>query len=110
MSAGGILKRSITLALALLVALAAAWLFTPGPSRFRSFDPEAVGQAEAELWRAYYERRRVDLASGLMLNANRDFGLSPFDSIRAGLSAAEAARTFQRSRSRAGARKRRFRR
>jgi hypothetical protein len=93
-------RRPITLLLILLIALAALWMFTPGPNRFRSFDPNAVAHAEAELWRAYYERRRIDLASGLVLNAHRDFGLSPFDSARAGLSAAEAARTFQRSRSR----------
>jgi hypothetical protein len=97
------LKRPLTLGIALLVALGAIWLFTPGESRFRTFDPEAVGGAEAQLWRAYYERRRIDLASGLMLNAQRDFGLSPFDSIRAGLAAADAARTFQASRSRAEA-------
>src|SRR5215467_10972545 len=98
-----IFRRPVTLTLALIVALGAVWFFTPGPNRFRTFDPVAVGRTEAVMWRAYYERQRLRLMAGLMLNANRDFGLSPFDSIRAGFSAAEAARTFQRSRSRAAA-------
>lgn len=95
-----IFRRPVALALALALALAAGWFFTPGPNRFRRFDPVAVGRTEAVMWRAYYERRRLRLMMGLMLNANRDFGLSPFDSLRAGCAAAEAARTFQRSRSR----------
>lgn len=88
---------------AFLLAAVLVWLFTPPPNKFRTFDPAVVGRDEAELWRAYYEHRYADLASGLTLTENRDFGLSPLDSTRSGLAAANAARIFQRSHSRAEA-------
>ena len=78
---------------AIMIVLAA----TPGPNRFRSFDPDELGAAEADLWRAYYERRRVDLALGLVSYERRSFGLSLWDSLNSGLSAANAARIFQDS-------------
>jgi hypothetical protein len=93
-------SRTVLLLGVLVLAAAMLWAVIPGPDRFRSFDPEEVAHAETEMWRAYYERRRVDLATGLVFNARRNFGLSPYDSARAGLAAAQAARTFQRSRSR----------
>jgi hypothetical protein len=97
-------SRTVLVVGVLVLAAAMLWAVIPGPDRFRTFDAQAVAHAETELWRAYYERRRLSLLSGLMLSAHRNFGLSPYDSARAGLAAAEAARTFQRSRSRAEAR------
>lgn len=97
------LIRPVTFALALLVALAAAWVFAPRPDRFRTFDPRAVGHAEMQMWRAYYERTPLQLSTGLVLNASWDFGFSPYDSARLGYQAGMAARTFQRSHSRAEA-------
>jgi len=85
---------------AILLAAMLVWLFTPPQNKFRSFDPAVVGKAESDLWRAYYEHRTADLARGLTLTENRDFGLSPADSARSGLAAANAARIFQRSHSR----------
>jgi hypothetical protein len=85
---------------AFLLAGALVWLFSPPPNKFRSFDPVVVGRDEANLWRAYYEHRYGDLANGLTLAENRDFGLSPLDSTRSGIAAANAARIFQRSHSR----------
>jgi hypothetical protein len=96
-------RRPILGGLAALFAVAAVWALTPGESRFRSFDPVAVGKAEAELWRAYYERRKFDLAIELALGNHRAFGLSPYASVRSSASATRAARQFQRSRSRAEA-------
>jgi hypothetical protein len=91
-------------AAALVLALSAiVWALTPGRDTFRRFDSTALGRAEARLWRDYYEHRALALAHGLVFAAHDDFGLSPWDSLRAGLEAANAARTFQASRSRAGA-------
>ena len=84
----------------ILLAAVLVWLFTPPPSHFRDFDPAVVGRDESNLWRAYYEHRYADLATGLTLTENRDFGLSPLDSTRSGIAAANAARVFQRSHSR----------
>lgn len=93
----------LVLLAAAVVALVAVWAVTPGRDRFRDFDPRQVGRAEAALWRDYYEHRSVALALGLIAADRNAFGLSPWDSLMSGLDAAEAARTFQRSRSRAQA-------
>lgn len=84
---------------AALIALGAFALW-PRQEHFRSFDPEAVGEAEADLWRAYYEHRTADLAAGITFNAERSFGLTPYMSARVGYQAARAARIFQPTRSR----------
>lgn len=90
----------IGIVLGLLILAGAAWLFAPTQTRFRAFDPVAVGQSEAGLWRAYYERRHGDLASALALDNHRLFGLTREASLRAGVSAAVAAKSFQDSHSR----------
>lgn len=93
--------RSLFVLIASLLTIASLWwVFAPGALRFRSFDPALVGRAEAGLWRDYYEGRPVALIVGLALNDHRAFGLSPYASFRAGMTAADAARRFQRSRSR----------
>lgn len=89
--------------LALGLAVGAFWALRAPEDHFRSFDPAVVGKDESDLWRAYYEHRYPDLAKGLTLTENRDFGLSPFDSARSGFAAANAARVFQKSHSRAQA-------
>ena len=97
-------KRRVKTLIALaIVTLGALFLFTPGKASFRGFDAPALGRAEGDLWRAYYERKYIELGAGLVLAENRAFGLSPWDSARSGVSAALAARTFQNSRSRAEA-------
>jgi hypothetical protein len=96
--------RSLFVLAAVLAAVAFGWWFlNPGPLRFRSFDPVLVGRAEAALWRDYYEGKPLELITGLALNNHRAFGFSPLASVRTGLAAADAARRFQRSRSRTGA-------
>ncbi len=96
-------RRKILATLAILLVVLGAWALWPRQNHFHDFDPAVVGRDEANLWRAYYERRYADLANGLVLTESRDFGLSPADSARSGLAAAEAARLFQRSHSRAEA-------
>lgn len=97
-------KRRVKTLIALAVlAFGALFLFMPGKASFRGFDAPALGRAEGDLWRAYYERKYIELSAGLVLAENRAFGLSPWDSARSGVSAALAARTFQTSRSRAEA-------
>jgi hypothetical protein len=89
--------------IALALALAGLWLITPGESRFRTFDAASLGRAEASLWRSYYEHRTGDLALQLVSNESQSFGFSPWDSLWSGASAAQAARAFQTSKSRAEA-------
>jgi hypothetical protein len=74
-----------------------------GRPDLRRFDPAALGMAEAELWRAYYERRHAALATGLVLLNRTQYGFSVWDSLRSGVAAMLAARRFQPSRSRAEA-------
>lgn len=69
----------------------------------RRFDPAAIGSAEAELWRAYYEHRSITLATRLVLFNRMQYGFSLADSLRSGLAAMQAARRFQPSQSRAEA-------
>jgi hypothetical protein len=94
--------KRLVVALAAVVAVVAAVAAWPMPQP-QLCSPAALGRAEAELWRAYYERRHVALAVQLV-RFNRDrFGLSVWDSVRSGAAAALAARRFQASRSRAEA-------
>ena len=72
-------------------ATLALYALAPRQNHFRDFDPAIVGAAEADLWRAYYERRPADLATGLAFNAERSFGLTPYMSARVGYAAARAA-------------------
>ncbi|MES1157403.1 MAG: hypothetical protein ABUL73_06440 [Alphaproteobacteria bacterium] len=97
------MRRPRLLIALILLATLCAWVFTPGPNRFRSFDPVAVGGAEADLWRDYYEHKHAALAQALTSDERNDFGLSPWVSLRSGIAAANAARLFQASRSRAEA-------
>ncbi|QRM35370.1 hypothetical protein [Microvirga sp. VF16] len=71
-----------------------------GQPDLRRFDPIAVGAAEAELWRAYYDHRYATLAMRLVLFNRTQYGFSLADSLRSGLSAMRAAQRFQISQSR----------
>lgn len=95
--------RLIGSVLALAMVALGAFALWPRQEHFRTFDPVAVGTAEAELWRAYYEHRTADLASGIAFNAERSFGLTPYMSARVGYQAARAARIFQPTQSREAA-------
>jgi len=99
------LRRPLGLLIACAIVLAGlvAAVTPHGGPDLRRFDPAAVGRAEADLWRAYYERRYVALATGMILLNRTQYGFSIWDSLRSGMSAMLAARRFQPSRSRAEA-------
>ena len=55
------------------------------------------------MWRDYYEKRYVALFGHLYELSRTQFGFSPLDSFRIALSAAQAAKAFQPTRSREAA-------
>jgi hypothetical protein len=72
------------------------------PDLFR-FDPVEVGRIEGAMWKSYYEKQYARPFAGLYHLARRQYGFSPKDSLQIAPSAAQAARAFQPSRSRAEA-------
>lgn len=94
-------RRTLILALALVGAGAyATW---PRQADLRGFEPAEIARLEAATWRDYYEKRYVALFSHLYQLSRTQFGFAPLDSLRIALAAAQAARTFQPTRSRAAA-------
>ena len=55
------------------------------------------------MWRDYYEKRHVALFGHLYELSRTQFGFAPLDSFRISLSAAQAAKAFQPTRSREAA-------
>ena len=55
------------------------------------------------MWRDYYDKRYVALFGHLYELSRTQFGFSPLDSFRIALSAAQAAKAFQPTRSREAA-------
>jgi len=102
--ARGRIGRKIALvALALVAAAAAAYVFAPRSADLRAFDPATTARAETAMWRHYYEKRYLPLFLDLYGLARTEQGFSPWDSFSLALSAARAAKKFQPSRSRAEA-------
>ena len=95
--------RTIMLALAASVAALAAYACWPRKADLRVFDPAATARLETAMWRDYYEKRYPALFAHLYESSRTQFGFSPLVSLRIALSAAQAARTFQPTRSRAEA-------
>ncbi|MBR1086515.1 hypothetical protein JQ621_03400 [Bradyrhizobium manausense] len=83
-----------------MAALVVAYAFTPRQADLRSFDPSEMAQLETAMWRDYYDKRYTALFYHLYASTRSEFGFSPFRSLHIALSAAEAARTFQPTRSR----------
>jgi hypothetical protein len=71
----------------------------------RAFDPAEMARLETAMWRDYYEKRYPALFYHLYESSRTQFGFSPLASVRIALSAAQAARVFQPTRSRADAEK-----
>jgi hypothetical protein len=69
----------------------------------RRFDPAAMARLETAMWRDYYEKPYPALFAHLHESSRTQFGFSPLTSLRIAFSAAQAARTFQPTRSRAEA-------
>ena len=81
----------------------AAYAFWPRDAHLRVFDPARVARLETRMWRSYYEERYAALLVDLYALNREEYGFSPTDSLAIALYAAQAARTFQPTRSRAEA-------
>jgi hypothetical protein len=91
-----------TMLLATLAA-AAAWGGWPRRADLRALEPAEMARLETAMWRDYYEKRYPALFYHLYALSRTQFGFSPLDSVRIALSAAQAARAFQPTRSREAA-------
>jgi hypothetical protein len=83
-----------------VAALAAAYAVIPRRADLRAFDPAEMARLETAMWRDYYDKRYAALFYHLYASTRTQFGFSPFRSLHIALSAAEAAKTFQPTRSR----------
>jgi len=95
--------RKMMLALAIPVAALVGYACWARRADLRIFDPAEMARLETAMWRDYYEKRYPALFSHLYESSRAQFGFSPLVSLRIALSAAQAARTFQPTRSRAEA-------
>jgi hypothetical protein len=98
-------RRAILLILALAVGAAGIYLCWPRKADLRAFDPTGMARLETAMWRDYYEKHYPRLFYHLYEVSRTQFGFSPLDSFRIALSAAQAAKIFQPTRSRAEARR-----
>ena len=86
-----------------VVVLAAAYICLPRHADLTKFDPGAMARIETAMWRHYYEKRYLLLFRDLYEVARGQYGFSPLDSVQLAMAAADAARSFQPSTSRAEA-------
>jgi hypothetical protein len=93
-------RRTIISVLTLVVAAAGIYLCWPRQADLRAFDAAEMARLETAMWRDYYEKHYPSLFTHLYEVSRTQFGFSPLDSFRIALSAAQAARTFQPTRSR----------
>jgi hypothetical protein len=96
-------RRAIILVLAAAIAAVGIYTGWPRKADLRAFDPAGMAQLETAMWRDYYEKHYPRLFYHLYELSRTQFGFSPLHSFRIALSAAEAAKTFQPTRSRAEA-------
>ncbi|MBR1274431.1 hypothetical protein [Bradyrhizobium sp. AUGA SZCCT0283] len=97
-------RRTVILTLALVFALVlGAYASWPRQADLRGFEPAEIARLETAMWRDYYEKRYVALFGHLYEMSRTQFGFSPLDSFRIALSAAQAAKAFQPTRSREAA-------
>lgn len=92
--------RKAILGAAMAAALVAAYAVIPRHADLRAFDPAGMARLETAMWRDYYDKRYAALFWHLYDSTRTQFGFSPLESLHIALSAAEAARTFQPTRSR----------
>ncbi|MDA9506056.1 hypothetical protein XI09_15730 [Bradyrhizobium sp. CCBAU 11386] len=94
------LVRKMILGIAAAAALVAAYAVIPRHADLRAFDPAEMARLETAMWRDYYDKRYGALFYHLYESTRTQFGFSPLQSLHVAFSAAEAARTFQPTRSR----------
>lgn len=92
--------RRIILGVAIAAMLVAAYAAVPRQADLRTFDPAEMARLETAMWRDYYDKRYAALFYHLYDSTRTQFGFSPLRSLHIALSAADAARTFQPTRSR----------
>jgi len=78
------------LSVVVLVAGVAGWLAFSRPS----FNPDAVGRAEAGMWQSYYGANRTQLAVQLVQLLRKQYGLTVIEAKLVGEQLADAAMTF----------------
>ncbi|MBL8210214.1 MAG: hypothetical protein JNK87_05860 [Bryobacterales bacterium] len=86
----------IVLSFLTLAAVVGIWDYHRGGARrLDRYDPRAVAGLETEMWRAYYEHRRMALFGQLVTLLRSQYGLSRTQSGVTALHAARAAARFQ---------------
>ena len=96
-------RRTVILALALLLGAIGAYASWPRHADLRGFEPADIVRLETAMWRDFYEKRYGALFGHLYELSRTQFGFSPLDSFRIALAAAQAAKAFQPTRSREAA-------
>jgi len=96
-------RRTVVLALAFVLGAIGAYASWPRHADLRGFEPADIARLETAMWRDYYDKRYVALFGHLYELSRTQFGFSPLDSFRIALAAAQAAKAFQPTRSRAAA-------
>ncbi|MES1148760.1 MAG: hypothetical protein ABUL53_06205 [Bradyrhizobium guangdongense] len=84
-------------------ALILAYAAVPRRADLRAFDPAGMARLETAMWRDYYDKRYGALFYHLYESTRTQFGFSPLTSLQIAFAAADAARLFQPTRSRAEA-------
>jgi|SRR5579863_2276982 len=92
--------RLTTFAVAIALAV---WAGLPRRPDLAQFDPNRTADAETAMWRDYYDHQYGGLFLHLYALNRDEFGFSPWDSFMLAFDAADAARRFQPTRSRAEA-------
>jgi hypothetical protein len=96
-------RRKIAGTVLAVAALAAAYVCWPRHADLTRFDPATMARLETAMWRHYYEKRYFPPFADLYDVSRREYGFSPLASVRIAVAAAQAAKTFQPSTSRAEA-------
>ena len=94
-------RRTFLVILISVAAAAGIYLCWPRKADLRAFDPAGMARLETAMWRDYYEKHYPRLFYQLYELSRTQFGFAPLDGFRIALSAAQAAKTFQPTRSRA---------
>jgi hypothetical protein len=93
-------RSKVILVLALAIGAAGIYACWPRTADLRAFEPAGMARLETAMWRDYYEKHYPQLVYHLYEVSRTQFGFAPLASVRIALSAAQAAKTFQPTRSR----------
>ncbi len=94
------MKKILLLLLLALAGWIASDLLIPRKKDLRDFDALEVGRLDADMWRSYYERRRLKLFGQLSRLMRSQFGAPFWRSFPMAYQAARAAAVFQDGRRR----------